>query len=125
MAAKGGRIDFMFLGPPLTRPLDPLLTLRGGGGVHFALWPLDPVDLLYAQRRSIELELGSANADLECGPGISGGSRISPRLGGAKPPYDFAKFPQKLHEIESIWTGGALVLRAPLDPPMGIKGRGR
>ena len=25
MAAKGGRIDFMFLGPPLTRPLDPLL----------------------------------------------------------------------------------------------------
>ena len=27
MAAKGGRIDFMFLGPPsLTRPLDPLLS---------------------------------------------------------------------------------------------------
>ena len=26
MAAKGGRIDFMFLGPP-TRPLDPLLLL--------------------------------------------------------------------------------------------------
>ena len=25
MAAKGDRIDFMFLGPPLTRPLDPLL----------------------------------------------------------------------------------------------------
>ena len=25
MAAKGGCIDFMFLGPPLTRPLDPLL----------------------------------------------------------------------------------------------------
>ena len=25
MAAEGGRIDFMFLGPPLTRPLDPLL----------------------------------------------------------------------------------------------------
>ena len=27
MAAKGGRIDFMFLGPSLTRPLDPLLNL--------------------------------------------------------------------------------------------------
>ena len=25
MAAEGGRIDFMFLAPPLTRPLDPLL----------------------------------------------------------------------------------------------------
>ena len=25
MAAKGSRIDFMFLAPPLTRPLDPLL----------------------------------------------------------------------------------------------------
>ena len=25
MAAKGGCIDFMFLAPPLTRPLDPLL----------------------------------------------------------------------------------------------------
>ena len=29
MAAKGGHIDFMFLGPPpLTRPLDPLLALH-------------------------------------------------------------------------------------------------
>ena len=28
MAAEGGRIDFMFLGPPLTRPLDPLLDLH-------------------------------------------------------------------------------------------------
>ena len=25
MATKGGRMDFMFLAPPLTRPLDPLL----------------------------------------------------------------------------------------------------
>ena len=38
----------------------------------------------------------------------SGGSRISPRRGrqlsrGA-PTYDFAKFSQKLHEIERIWT---------------------
>ena len=34
-----------------------------------------------------------------------------PRGGGAKPPgraptYGFAKFPQKLHEIERIWTRG-------------------
>ena len=28
MAAEGGHIDFMFLGPPLTRPLDPLLVLQ-------------------------------------------------------------------------------------------------
>ena len=40
----------------------------------------------------------------------SGGSRISPRRGrqlprGA-PTYDFAKFSQKLHEIERIWTPG-------------------
>ena len=27
MAAEGGCIDFMFLGPPLTRPLDPLLCM--------------------------------------------------------------------------------------------------
>ena len=51
---------------------------------------------------------------------VSGGSRISPRRGrqlskggrGA-PTYDFAKFSQKLHDIERIWTprggGGARV----------------
>ena len=40
----------------------------------------------------------------------SGGSRISPRRGrqlpGGAPTYDFAKFSQKLHEIERIWTPG-------------------
>ena len=39
---------------------------------------------------------------------LSGGSRISPRRGrqlpGGAPTYDFAKFSQKLHEIERIWT---------------------
>ena len=50
---------------------------------------------------------------------LSGGSRIS-RGGGANSPgglptYDFAKFSQKLHDIERIWTpGGALVPRDPL-----------
>ena len=40
----------------------------------------------------------------------SGGSRISPRRGrqlprgGGAPTYDFAIFPQKLHEIERIWA---------------------
>ena len=38
----------------------------------------------------------------------SGGSRISPRWGRqlskGGPTYDFAKFSQKLHEIERIWT---------------------
>ena len=45
---------------------------------------------------------------LDCWMVFSGGSRISPRRGrqlsrGA-PTYDFAKFFQKLHEIERIWT---------------------
>ena len=38
----------------------------------------------------------------------SGGSRISPRRGrqlsGGVPTYDFAKFSQKLYEIERIWA---------------------
>ena len=57
---------------------------------------------------------------------ISGGSRISPRRGrqlprGA-PTYDFAKFSQKLHEIERIWAprGGRASLAPPLDPPLEI-----
>ena len=58
---------------------------------------------------------------------ISGGSRISPRRGrqlprGA-PTYDFAKFSQKLHEIERIWPPGRRTsLAPPLDPPLEIKG---
>ena len=57
---------------------------------------------------------------------ISGGSRISPRRGhqlsrGA-PTYDFAKFSQKLHEIESIWTrgGAARPKFYYADPPLMI-----
>ena len=39
-------------------------------------------------------------------------------LGGA-PTYEFAKFPQKLHEIERIWTpGGGTSLTPPLDQPL-------
>ena len=30
----------------------------------------------------------------------------APTLGGGVPTYDFAKFSQKLHEIERIWTRG-------------------
>ena len=47
-----------------------------------------------------------------------------PLGGGANsegvPTYDFAKFSQKLHEIERIWAPvwGAHVPRAPLDPPL-------
>ena len=33
-------------------------------------------------------------------------------------PIIFANFPQKLHEIEEIWTEGGRVPGAPLDPPM-------
>ena len=37
-------------------------------------------------------------------PGFSrGGGANSP---GGAPTYDFAKFSQKLHDIERIWTGG-------------------
>ena len=37
------------------------------------------------------------------------------------PTYKFAKFSQKLHEIERIWTpGGHASLMPPLDPPLHI-----
>ena len=58
-----------------------------------------------------------------------GGSRIprrrghQPRGGGA-PTYDFAKFCEKLHDIEKIlgrWGGGGLGAGgAPLNPPLNI-----
>ena len=35
-----------------------------------------------------------------------GGGTNCPGGGGGAPTYDFAKFPQKLHEIERIWTPG-------------------
>ena len=106
------------------KPMRPPNTLRGGGGVP--LCPLAPGSgrsTVRTKGAALNLNLGSANADLECGPGISGGSRIS--RGGGQTSIRFCQISQKLHEIESIWTGGALVLRAPLDPPMRIKGRGR
>ena len=44
-----------------------------------------------------------------------------PRGGGANPggalTYDFAKFSQKLHAIERIWTGGR---RVSLAPPLDL-----
>ena len=50
-----------------------------------------------------------------------------PRGGGTNPPgrgapiHDFAKFPQKLHEIEKIWTPRAREgPPPPLDPPMVV-----
>ena len=53
----------------------------------------------------------------------SGRSRISPRRGrnsrgGGAPTYDFAKFSQKLHEIERISAPGGASLAPPLDPPL-------
>ena len=52
------------------------------------------------------------NADLSVSPETkilkypSGGSRISggANSSGGAPTYDFAKFSQKLHEIERIWS---------------------
>ena len=54
-------------------------------------------------------------------PGFSrggGGGRQLPGGGGGAPTYDFAKFSQKLHEIERIWMpGGGGGGRAPCAPP--------
>ena len=50
-----------------------------------------------------------------------GGGTNSPRGGGGAPTYHFAKFSQKLHEIERIWApGGGASLAPPLDPPVLI-----
>ena len=55
--------------------------------------------------------------NLELETEVSGKSRISPRWGanppGGAPTYDFAKFSQKLHEIERVWIPS-------LDPPMEV-----
>ena len=51
-------------------------------------------------------------------PGLPrGGGANSP---GGAPTYDFAKFSQKLHEIERIWTrgGGARPKFYYVDPPL-------
>ena len=73
-------------------------------------------------------DLGSAT-DLQICMSTSGGSRIPRRRGhqhsgeGA-PTYDFAKFCEKLHEIEKNvgpWGGGgrlALAGGAPVNPPL-------
>ena len=56
-------------------------------------------------------------------PGFPRGGGANSPGGGGVPTYDFANFPQKLHEIERIWTlgggmgGGAC---APLDPPLKV-----
>ena len=45
----------------------------------------------------------------------------APTPRGGAPTYDFAIFPQKLHEIERIWAPrgrGARPSRSPLDPPL-------
>ena len=48
---------------------------------------------------------------------LPGGGANSP---GGAPTYDFAKFSQKLHEIERIWTpgGGARPKFYYVDPPL-------
>ena len=40
--------------------------------------------------------------------------------GRGTPTYEFAKFFQKLYEIERVWIPGARVPRVPLDPPMDL-----
>ena len=60
---------------------------------------------------------GSAPGGSVADPGFArGGGANSP---GGVPTYDFAKFFQKLHEIERIWAprGGRVSLHPPLDPP--------
>ena len=88
------------------------IVVHGGGG----LWGVVSVPLL-AREQSIAMNFNKpafmvGNNNCYCLSFIiittSGGSRIS-RGGGANSPggaptYDFAKFSQKLHEIERIWT---------------------
>ena len=73
---------------------------------------------------ALQLQNGPFYASLR-----SGGSWISPRWrrqpsegGGVSPTYDFAKFSQKLKEIERIWTlEGVGVARSKVycvDPPL-------
>ena len=54
-------------------------------------------------------------------PGFPRGGCANCKGGGANcKPIIFANFPQKLHEIEEIWSGGGASLAPPppLDPPM-------
>ena len=48
-------------------------------------------------------------------PGFPQGGGANSPGGGEAPTYDFAKFSQKLHEIERIWTRGGPPLDAPLE----------
>ena len=58
----------------------------------------------------------SSCGKLVADPGFPRGGSANSR--GA-PTYDFAKFSQKLHEIERIWTPrGVRIPCAPLDPPL-------
>ena len=54
-------------------------------------------------------------------PGFPPGGGANPRTGGGggggSPTYNFAKFSQKLHEIERIWTGGRPKFYY-VDPPL-------
>ena len=54
-------------------------------------------------------------------PGFPRGGGANSRGGGA-PTYDFAKYSQKLHEIERIWTpgGGARLKFYYVDPPLHL-----
>ena len=56
MATKGGRIDFMFLGPPLTRPLDPLL--RSHKGCSLVKYLL--IELVFQVRQLIVIRIWQA-----------------------------------------------------------------
>ena len=55
-------------------------------------------------------------------PGFPRGGGANSPGGGGAPTYDFAKFSQKLHEIERIWTrgggGGAHPKFYYVDPPL-------
>ena len=90
---------------------------RGGGA------SLTPHWILHSQHHQWRIQEFSNG-----GTNYSGGSRIFPRRGrqlsgGGAPTYDFAKFSQKLHEIERIWTprGGARPKFYYVDPPLNYK----
>ena len=69
----------------------------------------------------IALEILSLLSQSVADPGFPRGEGVNPP--GWTPTYDFAKFSQKLHEIERIWTlggggGGARPKFYYVDPPI-------
>ena len=75
------------------------------------LTPLTPIVCFHRNHLWLERWWAYMNRRSRQWPRTSGGSKISPRCWyQLTPTHDFAKFSQKLHVIERIWTGGGGVV---------------